>query len=85
VRFVDSSIEFTGIDGFEQNVRTLAQRFSAQFTRERVGWILSIISPLQLNRSSSKSLLLAGFDITKTDEQGNVRYVAGFFGDVPQT
>lgn len=81
VRFVDPSIDVTGIDGFEANVHDVRARLpSAVYSRtsavdsqhgfHRYHWAIH-----QADR-----LVLAGFDVTETDASGLVVCVIGFFG-----
>ena len=86
VRFVDLSIDVTGIDGFEQNVHKIKSRIpgavysrtsevDSQHNFHRYHWAIH----------QEGQLLLSGFDVTETDEQGKVTCVIGFFGEVPKS
>ncbi|MEM1439212.1 MAG: nuclear transport factor 2 family protein [Pseudomonadota bacterium] len=81
VRFVDPSIDLTGIDAFEANIRKVqAQVPGADYLRvspvdsqnrfHRYHWAI---------RHDGKTVL-EGFDVTQTDEDGRVTLVIGFFG-----
>ena len=85
VRFVDPSIDVTGIDGFEANVHEVkaglpgavysrASGVDSQHGFHRYHWAIH----------QGEELLLAGFDVTQTDEEGRVVCVIGFFGPVPE-
>jgi hypothetical protein len=85
IRFVDPSIDVTGIDGFEQNVHDVKPKIpgavysrtsgvDSQYNFHRYHWVIH----------QGGQLLLSGFDGTETDEQSKVRCVIGFFGDVRQ-
>lgn len=84
VRFVDPSIDVTGIDGFEQNVHEVKSKIpgavysrtsgvDSQHNFHRYHWAIY----------QNSQLLLSGFDVTQTNEQGRVTCVIGFFGEVP--
>lgn len=84
VHFVDPSIDVTGIDGFEANVHEVHSRIpGAVYSRAsgidshhglyRYAWAIH----------QDGKLLLPGFDVAETDEQGRVKRVLGFFGDLP--
>ncbi len=86
VRFVDPSIDVTGIDGFEQNVHDVKSKIpgavysrtsgvDSQHNFHRYHWAIH----------QEGRLLLSGFDVTETDEQGKVTCVIGFFGEVPKS
>lgn len=85
VRFVDPTIDVTGIDGFEQNVHEVhannpgcvysrASGVDSQHGFHRYHWAIH----------KDGELLLSGFDVTETDEAGKIRLVIGFFGEVPE-
>ena len=85
VRFVDPSIDVTGIDGFEANVHEVKSQIpGAAYSRTsgvdsqhgfyRYHWAIH----------QDGNLLLAGFDVTEVDAQGKVACVIGFFGDIPE-
>jgi len=86
VRFVDPTIDVTGIDGFEKNVHEVQSRLpSAVYSRasgvdsqhgfHRYHWAIH----------QKGNLLLSGFDVTQTDEEGRVICVIGFFGEIPDS
>lgn len=86
VRFVDPSIDVTGIDGFESNVHDVKSKIpgcvyarasgvDSQHNFHRYHWTIH----------QDDKLLLSGFDVTETDEQGKVVCVIGFFGDIPES
>lgn len=81
VHFVDPSIDLVGIDAFEANVHHVRQQLpGAVYSRtsdvdehhghHRYHWAIH----------SDGELLLAGFDVTVTDDQDRVTKVIGFFG-----
>ncbi|MBO6797349.1 hypothetical protein [Maricaulis sp.] len=85
VRFVDPSIDVTGIDGFEANVhevkKTLpgavyarASAVDSQHNFHRYHWTIH----------QDGKLLLEGFDVAPTDEAGRVVCMIGFFGALAQ-
>ncbi len=85
VRFVDPSIDVTGIDGFEANVHEVkaglpgavysrASGVDSQNGFHRYYWAIH----------QNGELLTSGFDVTETDEEGRVVNVIGFFGPVPE-
>ena len=85
VRFVDPSIDVTGIDGFEANVHEVkaglpgavyarVSGVDSQHGFHRYHWAIH----------QNGELLLQGFDVTETDDSGRVRCVIGFFGEVPE-
>lgn len=86
VRFVDPSIDVTGIDGFEQNVHEVKSKIpgaiysrtsgvDSQHNFHRYHWAIH----------QKGQFLLSGFDVTETDEQGKITCVIGFFGEVPKS
>ena len=86
VRFVDPSIDVTGIDGFEQNVHEVKSKIpgavysrtsgvDSQHNFHRYHWAIH----------QEDQLLLSGFDVTETDEQGKITCVIGFFGEVSRS
>ena len=86
VRFVDPSIDVTGIDGFEANVHAVKRRLpGANYSRtsgvdsqhgfHRYRWAMH----------RGEELVLAGFDVAQTDEAGRVVLVVGFFGPLPES
>ena len=86
VRFVDPSIDVTGIDGFEANVHEVHARLpGAVYSRtsgvdsqhgfHRYHWAIH----------QNERLVVAGFDVVETDESGRVVCVIGFFGPVPDS
>lgn len=83
VRFVDPSSDVTGIDGFEQNVHDVKSKIP--------GAIYSRVSAVDSQHNFHRyhwaihqqgQLLLSGFDVTETNEQGYVTCVIGFFGEI---
>ena len=83
VRFVDPSIDISGIDGFEKNVHEVKSKIpgavysrtsgvDSQHEFHRYHWAIHL----------EGMLLLAGFDVTEINEQGKVLCVIGFFGDI---
>jgi len=85
VRFVDPSIDVTGIDGFEANVHEVQTKVpGAVYSRTsgvdtqhgfyRYHWAIH----------SGGALVIEGFDVTEIDSSGHVKQVIGFFGPVPE-
>lgn len=85
VRFVDPSIDVTGIAGFEANVHDVHAKLpGAVYSRtsgvdahhgfHRYHWAIH----------QHDKLVLAGFDVVETDSSGLVTCVIGFFGPVPK-
>ncbi|GAA5315421.1 MAG: nuclear transport factor 2 family protein [Candidatus Pelagadaptatus aseana] len=85
VRFVDPSIDVTGIDGFEANVHEVHQQlpgavysrssgFDCQHGFYRYHWAIH----------QDGKLVMPGFDVVETDESGRVVTVIGFFGAIPE-
>ena len=85
VRFVDPSIDVTGIDGFEKNLLEVQARLpGAQYIRtsgvdsqhgfHRYHWAIH----------QNGALIVPGFDVTETDQAGLVIRVIGFFGPLPE-
>ena len=85
IRFVDPSIDVTGIDGFEANVHEVHERLpgasysrtsgvDAQHGFHRYHWAIH----------QDGKLVLPGFDVAQTDEDGRVVLVIGFFGPIPE-
>ena len=84
VEFVDPSVATHGIDEFETNVhRVQGSLPGANYSRTS-----GVDSHHQLHRyswqiSRGGVVLLSGFDVTETDEHGQVTRVLGFFGPLP--
>ena len=84
IRFVDPSIDLTGIDGFEANVREVQAKLpGAEYSRSS-----SVDSQHGFHRyhwaiHQDGELIVPGFDVTETDESGRVVLVIGFFGPIP--
>ena len=87
VRFVDPSIDITGIDDFEANVHDVraknpgnvysrASAVDTQHGFHRYHWAI---------HSANGELVMPGFDVAETDEAGRVTCVIGFFGDLPKS
>ncbi|MAZ86244.1 MAG: polyketide cyclase [Cellvibrionaceae bacterium] len=85
VRFVDPSIDVSGIDGFEANVYDVQEKIpgavysrtsgvDSQHNFYRYHWAIHL----------NDELLVNGFDVVETAEDGRVLCVIGFFGDVPE-
>lgn len=83
VRFVDPSIDVLGIDGFEANVHEVHERvpgatyartspIDSQHGFHRYHWAIH----------QQGKLLLSGFDVAQTDDNGRVVCVIGFFGGI---
>ena len=86
VRFVDPSIDVTGIDGFEANVHEVRRRLpGATYSRasavdsqhgfHRYRWAIH----------RNDELVLEGFDVAQTDDTGRVVLVVGFFGPLAES
>ena len=84
VRFVDPSIDVTGIDGFEANVHDVhkkhpgntyarTSKVDSQHGFHRYHWAI---------HTAAGDLFLKGFDVVETDANGLVRCVIGFFGEL---
>lgn len=85
VRFVDPSIDLTGIDAFEKNVHEVHRRLPGAVYSRTSG----VDSQHGFHRyhweiHQNAKLIVPGFDVTQTDEQGRVVCVIGFFGPIPQ-
>lgn len=85
VRFVDPSIDLTGIDAFEENVHEVHGRIpGAVYSRQsgvdsqhgfhRYHWAIH----------QEGKLIMPGFDVTETNDAGLVTCVIGFFGPMPE-
>lgn len=81
IHFVDPSIDLTGTDAFEANMHHVHTQIpGASYTRTstidahhgylRYHW--------EIHRDGA--LLLAGFDVTRVDDDGRITEVIGFFG-----
>ena len=85
VRFVDPSIDVTGIDGFEANIHKVhAELPGAVYSRTS-----GVDSQHGFHRyhgaiHQNGELVLPGFDVVETDDSGRVVCVIGFFGAVPE-
>ena len=84
VRFVDPSIDVTGIDGFEANVHEVhaknpgnvysrASKVDSQHGFHRYHWAI---------HNKDGELVLPGFDVVETNAAGRVVCVIGFFGEL---
>lgn len=84
VRFVDPTIDVTGIDGFEANVHAVHEKnpgcvysrasgVDSQHGFHRYHWAI---------HNADGALMLSGFDVVETNEVGLVSLVIGFFGDL---
>ena len=85
VRFVDPSIDVTGIDGFEANVHEVQSKLPGAVYSRTTG----VDSQHGFHRyhwaiHQNGELLVPGFDVVETDESGLVICVIGFFGPVPE-
>ncbi|MEL7313179.1 MAG: hypothetical protein AAFN07_16800 [Pseudomonadota bacterium] len=87
VRFVDPTIDVTGIDGFEANVHEVhsknpgcvysrASAVDSQHGFHRYHWAI---------HDSDGKLLLPGFDVVETNDAGFVVCVIGFFGELKRS
>ena len=84
VRFVDPSIDLTGVERFEENVHEVHSRVPGASYRRTSG----VDSQHGFHRYhwgiyQGEELLLPGFDVTQTNEEGQVVCVIGFFGPMP--
>lgn len=84
VRFVDPSIDVTGLDGFAANVHDVQAKLpGAVYSRTsgvdahhgfyRYHWAIH----------QHERLIMAGFDVVETQPSGLISCVIGFFGPVP--
>ena len=85
VRFVDPSIDVSGIDGFEKNLHEVQARLPGAVYSRTSG----VDSQHSLHRyhwaiHQDGKLVVPGFDVTETDQTGLVIRVIGFFGPVPE-
>lgn len=82
VRFVDPTVDVTGIDGFEANVHEVHEKnpgcvysrasgVDSQHGFHRYHWTI---------HNADGELMLPGFDVVETNEAGQVTLVIGFFG-----
>lgn len=86
VRFVDPSIDVSGIEGFEQNVHEVKSRIpGAVYSRTSAVDSQHNIHRYHWAIHQEGQVLLSGFDVTETDEQGKITCVIGFFGDVEKS
>lgn len=81
VVFIDPTIETRGIDEFERNVRA----FRSKYPNARLRRSSAIDSHHNLHRYNweidvESTVILVGFDVTETDEDGRVVRILGFFG-----
>lgn len=85
IRFVDPSIDLTGIDAFEANVHDVQSKIpgavysrtsqvDAQHNFYRYHWAIH----------QNDELILPGFDVCETDDSGLIVCVIGFFGVIPE-
>lgn len=84
VEFIDPKIITHGIDEFEANVR----EFRGKYPHADLRISSNVDSHHALHRyhweiSYQSKVMLVGFDVTETDEQGLVKRVLGFFGPLP--
>jgi hypothetical protein len=85
IRFVDPSIDVTGIDGFEANVHEVQARIPGAVYSRTSG----VDSHNRFYRYTwaihrDGALLIPGFDVTEITEDERVRCVMGFFGPLPE-
>ena len=84
IRFVDPSIDVTGIDGFEANVHEVQARLpgavysrtsgvDAQHGFHRYNWAIHL----------NGDPVLIGADVAEVNADGKIRLVIGFFGPLP--
>lgn len=84
IEFIDPSIVTRGIDEFEKNVHEVQARIpGAEYARAS-----EVDSHHRIHRYHWKitrdgQLLMPGFDVSETDEDGKVLRVLGFFGAYP--
>ncbi len=84
VEFIDPTIVTRGLDEFEANVRSFRKKFPHASVRRTSG----VDSHHNLHRYSwaidvGSKLLVAGYDVAETDQDGKVARVLGFFGPLP--
>ena len=84
VRFADPTVDITGIDAFEKNLREVNANIP--------GAVYSRTSGVDMQHNFHRyhwaihqngERVLAGFDVTETDDAGKVLQIIGFFGDIP--
>lgn len=81
IRFVDPSIDLSGIDAFETNVHDVQTKIpGAVYSRTS-----QVDSQHQFHRyywaiHQNGELVLPGFDVAETDNDGRIVSVIGFFG-----
>jgi len=85
IRFVDPSVDVTGIDGFEANVHEVQARIPGAVYSRTSG----VDSHHRFYRYTwaihrDGELLMPGYDVAETAEDGRVRCVMGFFGPLPE-
>ena len=85
IAFIDPTIETHGLDEFEENVRDFRSKYPQANIRRASG----IDSHHNLHRYSweiaiEAKVILVGFDVAETAEDGKVCRVLGFFGPLPQ-
>lgn len=85
VTFVDPTIETHGLAEFEENVRA----FRAKYPKAALRRASDIDSHHNLSRYSweiliDEKVVLLGFDVVETADDGRVRRVLGFFGPLPR-
>ncbi|WP_421787761.1 nuclear transport factor 2 family protein [Hyphobacterium sp.] len=84
VRFVDPSIDLTGVEDFEANVHAVRGNLpGAVYSRTsgvdgqngfyRYHWAIH----------QGGQLLIEGFDVTEVNAEGRIAHVIGFFGPIP--
>jgi hypothetical protein len=84
--FIDPTIVTTGLYEFEANVRAFRTKYAhaslvktsgidSHHNLHRYTWAISIGS----------KLMVAGFDVTETNQEGRIVRVLGFFGPLPES
>ena len=84
IRFVDPTIDVTGIDGFELNVHKVKTQLPNAVYSRTSGWDAQHgFYRYHWAIHQSDKLVLKGFDVVEIDDNDQVACVIGFFGDIP--
>jgi len=85
IRFVDPSIDVTGIDGFEANVHEVQSKNpGASYARTSGVDSHNGFYRYHWEIHNDGKLLMPGFDVAETNDSGLIKLVIGFFGPVPE-
>lgn len=86
IRFVDPSIDVTGVDAFEANVLKIQS--------DLPGAVYSRTSSVDTHNDfyryhwaihQNAELIMPGFDVVQVDQNGLITLVIGFFGELDRT